>query len=316
VLVDRKNWSPHRPWAYLTVAATVGASIWYFGTALTSADWPGGSSKPGFVFGVIGGLICLFEFLLWPRKMVRSWRLGRAQVWLRAHIWLGLLAVPLLVYHSGFRLGGTLSAAVMVLFLFVIVSGIWGLTVQQFLPWAMLQEVPVETLYSEIPGIMAQLRRDADHLVQATCGPGDDAKGTKVEPGPLELASRRRLTIQVQPRSLETPVPSVPVEGSDALRAFYREQVEPFLRDGRRSDSPLRHPNRSQALFRQVRLLLPPAARESVAFLENCCAQRRQLDLQARLHFWLHNWLLVHLPLAAALITLMLVHAWMAIKYW
>ena len=46
------------------------------------------------------------------------------------------------------------------------------------------------------------------------------------------------------------------------------------------------------------------------------CEERRQWDRQARLHFWLHNWLWVHFPLSVALVVLMFVHIWAALKYW
>jgi hypothetical protein len=39
------------------------------------------------------------------------------------------------------------------------------------------------------------------------------------------------------------------------------------------------------------------------------------MDDQARIHFWLHNWLWIHLPLSIALIVLMFVHVFFALKY-
>jgi Fe-S-cluster-containing dehydrogenase component len=43
--------------------------------------------------------------LLSARKRVRTWRIGSAQAWMRVHIWLGLIAVPCIWFHSGFALG-------------------------------------------------------------------------------------------------------------------------------------------------------------------------------------------------------------------
>ena len=95
MLIDRHSWSQHEPWAVGAALISLAASGWYFWSASGSAAWPGGSSLPGFTFGIAGGLIILFEILLWWRKKVRTWRIGRTQTWLRAHIWLGLLSVPL-----------------------------------------------------------------------------------------------------------------------------------------------------------------------------------------------------------------------------
>ena len=45
------------------------------------------------------------------------------------------------------------------------------------------------------------------------------------------------------------------------------------------------------------------------------CDQRRQFDLQSRMHFWLHAWLGVHVALSVALTVLMIVHAVLALEY-
>jgi hypothetical protein len=319
VLIDRRTWTAHRTWFYFAVVVSASATAWYIQEAIGAEHLPGGSSLAGFTFGIVGGVICIFELLLWPRKKVRSWRIGRAQVWLRAHIWLGLLSLPLLVLHSGFRFGGTLSTTVMVLFLIVIASGVWGLAMQQWLPRKTLHEAPAETVYSQIDYVARQNCADAERLVLATCGPEAGAS----EGGPEKATTHQFLTIgavrsvgRTQGMVLQTVVPRAPVAGAEPLRAFFYERVVPFLREGRRSGSPLRYADRAQSLFGGLRTLLPADAQSVVDTLEEACAQRRQLDHQATLHFWLHNWLWLHLPLAVALIVLMLVHAWYAVMYW
>jgi hypothetical protein len=61
--------------------------------------------------------------------------------------------------------------------------------------------------------------------------------------------------------------------------------------------------------------LFPQAAWAPIAALEDVCEEKRQLDDQVRLHHWLHGWLLVHLPLSAALLLLAFVHALIALRY-
>ena len=61
---------------------------------------------------------------------------------------------------------------------------------------------------------------------------------------------------------------------------------------------------------------LDPAAHPAVDEIEDLCSQRRQFDLEARLHHWLHGWLLVHAPLSIMLFILLLVHIYVACKYW
>jgi hypothetical protein len=323
MLIESRNWHQHRPWVIITLVLTILATVWYFVWSHNKSDWPGGSSLPGFTFGLAGGLIILFEMLLWWRKKVRTWRIGRVQGWMRAHIWLGLLSVPLLILHSGFRLGGELAAILMILFLVVIASGIWGLICQQFLPRWLLAEVPAETIYSQIDHVAGHLILEAERLVLATCGRDPNQPMAKAgdnngedDPKPYMTLGSVRSAGKVQGKVIQTRVPSAPVPGTEVLRDFYQATLEPFLRQGRQQHSPLGQPTEAATLFRNLRINLDKAAHDSVNALEELCDQRRQFDHQERLHFWLHCWLWVHLPLSLALVVLMVVHGILACKYW
>ena len=68
-------------------------------------------------------------------------------------------------------------------------------------------------------------------------------------------------------------------------------------------------------MFRELRSFVDPAAHPVVDTIESLCDQRRQLARQARLHTWLHGWLIVHLPLSVALFVLMIAHIFYALKY-
>ena len=89
MLLDRSNWPKHRPWAIAVALITLGRrNAWFLLAGQGSADWPGGSSFAGFTFGVLGGLIILFEFALLAvrKKSAASGRSARPQAWLRTHI--------------------------------------------------------------------------------------------------------------------------------------------------------------------------------------------------------------------------------------
>ena len=324
MLIDRRNLARHRPWIAFLFVGTVAASAWFFAESRGASEWPGGSSLPGFTFGVLGGLLILFEFALWGRKKVRSWRIGRVQTWMAAHIWLGLLTVPLLVYHSGFRWGGSLSTLLMMLFLMVIASGVWGLVLQQILPTRMLDQVPAETIHSQIDRMVRFMVEDARRLVRATCGPSPGEEPDAVEKQEVaEGAPVSHMTVgavqtvgNVQGKVLVTKVPKAAVPGSEPLREVFRSSIALYLLEGKRAKSPLAFPNKAEFVFRELRNKLDPGTHDAIGILENLCTQRRQLDRQGQLHFWLHNWLIVHLPLSVALVILMFVHIWVALKYW
>jgi hypothetical protein len=323
LLFDRRNIARHVPWFVFVVLATVGASVWFFRASWGAAQWPGGGSPPGLAFGMIGGGLILFEFLLWPRKKVRAWRVGRVQGWMIAHIWLGLLTVPLLIYHSGFRWGGWLSTVLMALFLVVIASGVWGLALQQILPTKMLQQVPAETIHSQIDRLVGFMVEDAGRLISATCGPLPGEDVDEVELREVSIgAPVSHMTVgavqtvgKVQGKVLVTRVPRVAVPGSEPLRELFRSSIAPYLLQGKKSRSPLVLQHKADFLFRELKNKLGTGTHETIDILENLCDQRRQLDRQRRLHFWLHNWLVVHLPLSIALVILMVAHAWIAWKY-
>jgi hypothetical protein len=316
------NWPEHRPWFLGIVAVSIAAAGWYGVEGYRTGQWPGGSSGPGFAFGVAGGLIIVFEMLLWVRKKFRVVRIGRAKLWMKAHIWLGLLCLPLLVLHSGFHWWNlALSGILMAVFFIVIGSGIWGLALQQVLPTIMLDEIPAETIYSQIDYIRGQLLAEAGRLVRITCGQGD--RGLTMADGTaLSQADQTFLVIgavrsagRVQGKVLQTRTQAMSVLGSEPLLLFFEEHIVPFFQARKVAHLPLGSSKQAAAMFRELKTLLDPDAHGVVDTLESLCDQRRQFARQARLHFWLHAWLSVHLPLSVALLVLMIIHVVYALKY-
>jgi hypothetical protein len=85
--------------------------------------------------------------------------------------------------------------------------------------------------------------------------------------------------------------------------------MRPFLTHRLPRSSPLALPAQAAVRFARFRDL--PALgelRSQILQLEGLCEQRRQLAEQERLHFWLHAWLLVHVPLSAGLPVLIAAH--------
>jgi len=68
-----------------------------------------------------------------------------------------LLTIPLVILHSGFRLGGPMTTLLIVLYIVVMVSGIYGLALQHQMPRIMMERLPAESVYEQIPHIRAQL---------------------------------------------------------------------------------------------------------------------------------------------------------------
>jgi hypothetical protein len=254
--------------------------------------WPPQSSSPlGVTLGLAAAAIVFFEMALLPRKWLRGKRLGPTRVWMRWHIWLGLVCLPIVLVHAGFAFGGPLTTATLALFLGVTASGVWGLLMQQWLPQKLLAEVSGETVASQIDFLGDYHAAEATRLIDAL--------------------------VTVPPESATT---DPPVMGPPAreLVAFRDDLLLPYLRLGGRSRSPSPLASRTEADQRFARLRdgVPEVARPALDRLRELTEMRRQWDAQARVQFWLHNWLVLHLPLSVAMTVLMVLHAVSALKYW
>ena len=295
MLLDAK----HKPWIVGVVLLAGAATAVYVPYHLRSPNGPSGGSWTGLGFGIAAFALMAFAGLLGARRKFPAWRVGRPETWMRAHLWLGLLTVPLVFFHAGFQFGGALTIALLVLLVLVTLSGLLGLVLQQILPRMMTARVPMETVYEEIDHVLGQLREEADLVVANVAGP----LVIPATAGPEAVESR---TVS---GSLKAPL-----EGSVPFREFHLKQVRPFLEsDGR--DSPLGAAPSAAAAFSATRKLIPPTMHEALKDLEVMCEERRQLAAQARLHRWLHGWLLVHVPLSYALLLLAAAHAFQSVRF-
>jgi hypothetical protein len=287
----------HRPWVIATVALAIISTIAYILYSVETPGGPRGGSAIGLTFGIVGYALMLYAGLLGARKRVPTWRIGRAQTWMRGHLWLGLLSLLLILFHSGFAFRGPLTLVLMLLFFIVIGSGILGAAIQHYVPSYMTSRVPLETIYEEIPHVRAQLREEADQLATAICGPLDDAITQETE------------------AQAETVLVEIEHDDRERFREVYLHKVRPYLADPETSGAELADPMRSGETFEALRRLLAPPLHGVLGDLENICVEEQQLSRQIRIYRWLHAWLLVHVPLSIALLVLGAVHAVMALRY-
>src|SRR5260221_6871427 len=162
--------STQRSWFFLSIAIFVVCLAIYVRYAWTAARGPTGGSALGLAFGFVGFACMLFAAALGARKRVPTWRLGRAQAWMRGHLWLGFLALPLILFHGGFHFGGTLTRVLMWLLIITLLSGVFGAALQHYIPRVMTADVPLETIYDENSRVRALLGEEADRAIESLCG--------------------------------------------------------------------------------------------------------------------------------------------------
>jgi hypothetical protein len=483
------NWK-HFPWFVFVVLASIAACILYVGNFHPGRlpSWlqlpPSLIQKPtehhtvggtplGLWFGAISLGIFIFAALLSLRKKIPLWRVGTVQRWLRAHIWLTLLTIPLILLHSGFRLGGTMTTLLMALYAIVMVSGIYGLFLQHLMPRLMKERLPAETVFEQIPHIRTQLAAAAEKMrdsfkpappkkpaaagapassasksatagapvmastkgelstpvaraksatgsavtaapvaaaaTTASAAPAAKAAEPEAAPGPASAANAAVTPAPPKAETIGTPTarvqsdppgapvaraevpagdepapsppvappaaaagvsaektpaapapaeaapkaappapaaakpaapaaakPAAPVAAKPAtapkpaakpalpadpaseavLVEFIDRQILPYLRARRGDRMRLNNPRFSDDTFRFVKLRVAEAYRSRVEEIQNWCDERRMLDLQVRLHHWLHAWLFIHVPFSFLLLMLTIWHAFVTLFYY
>lgn len=290
MLIDRT----HRSWILLTSFLFVIATVLYYWYATTWPEGPAGRSWPGMLFGVIGTALMMFAGLLSVRKKTVRCRLGSLSWWLKGHIWLGLLSLPIIFYHTAFRWGGALEQLLMVIFLLVIVSGIVGLLLQNVLPRVMKRQLPVEFIPDQLGNVCTILQTEADEEIIACCG-RDAMRASLSESDPNA-----------------SPLSSDP---SKWLASLYLSAIRPYLAIKTDSKSILASIQQAEMVFERARTTLPDKYYATLGQLEEKCNTRRQLALETRLYGLLHGWLKLHIPLSIMLLVFTVLHVVTALYY-
>ena len=322
MILDRRQSS----WAVGTSAGAVVSLAIYIVYAVRAPNGARGGSLMGLFFAAMGTGAIIFECLLSLRKKYPASPLGRVKTWLSAHVWLGLLSFLLVLEHSGFRWGHGLAGALMWIFAVILVSGIFGVAMQNYVPKRMTELVPKETIYEQIPTVVRGLRMEADEraeFVTADLGIQEEgveftrAGGVKQYFDPAQKkGAAEKLQVFIDKRKAS---PQIEIEDNarQAMRAHYLQEIRPFLTDSTAPASKRLLGSRElvAAYFNHLRTIMPVAAHDVLRDLEEITEERRQLLVQRRLHLWLHTWLLVHVPISFAFLVLTAVHAVLSLRY-
>ena len=360
----------HVPWALFVLLGSIFA-VWLYLGNFEPHKLPSGLQLPkslvqepsshrsvggtplGLIFGAIAFVIFIFAGLLGVRKKLVLWRVGTVQRWMRAHIWLTLLTIPLVALHSGFRLGGPMTTLLVILYVIVMASGVYGLVLQHQMPRIMMERLPAESVFEQIPHIRQQLQTAAqkmlDSLKPAASGKtgggaaaSSPAKAVTAVTTPTarakmvvgstitaESVAKRPVAAAVETAATETKpeiaiAPSAAAVSAGAADAvseatlveFLDRQILPYLaaRNGKRMR--LGNARFSEDTFRFLKLRVTETYRARVTEMQAWCDERRMLDLQVKLHHWLHSWLFVHVPISFALLLVTAWHAYMTLFYY
>ncbi|MBI4825223.1 MAG: hypothetical protein HY807_02190 [Nitrospirae bacterium] len=123
-----------------------------------------------FVLGY--GFLCLLLLLALTlyifRKSIYSYRVGSQQAWLQSHIYIGIISLSLLLMHSGFRLTGTFSIFLAIIYCLTFISGIAGALIYRSVPLSLVKFGRKTKSEEELIGNLKNFLEEADSLVSKT----------------------------------------------------------------------------------------------------------------------------------------------------
>lgn len=136
----------------------------------SSKEFPHGGSPLGLTYGTIGyALILLLAFFGIRKRWYRS-RFGTLEQWLQSHIYLGILALVILLFHTGGRFNDKIAVATLILVAIVVASGIVGAVLYVTIP-RLLTEVESELTVDEISEQLNQLAKQMARIASGRSEP-------------------------------------------------------------------------------------------------------------------------------------------------
>lgn len=133
-------------------------------------EFPHGGSTLGLTYGTIGyALILLLAFFGIRKRWYRS-RFGTLEQWLQSHIYLGILALVILLFHTGGRFNDKVAVATLILVGIVVFSGIVGAVLYVTIP-RLLTEVESELTVAEISDQLNQLAKQMARIASGHSEP-------------------------------------------------------------------------------------------------------------------------------------------------
>ena len=173
MIINRQHWG----WAAFTMLASAVAVIFYLGEFHPErlpfrVPLPAGLHRDvrdtgrsvagtplGLIYGSVAAAIFVFAALLGLRRKRPTLKVGRLQLWLKGHIWLTVLTIPLVLLHCDFSTGSTMTRWFLIIYALVMVSGFYGLALQHFVPRLMKERVPLETIFEQMRYLFKEIGR-------------------------------------------------------------------------------------------------------------------------------------------------------------
>jgi hypothetical protein len=240
-----------------------------------STLWPRARDSWQIGFGVAAALAMLGVTLYAVRRRLPGRPLGPASVWLRWHLYGGLLFELLVLMHTRFRMPvGALNLLLWAFALWLTISGLLGVWIQRWIPRAIASGLANEVHYDRIPELVRRLASNAEAFV-ASCSE------------PIQSFYQTNLAA-----IFASPQPSL---------TYYAD-----VTGGRHS---------RQKQFQYLARALGGEERTKLDRLERMFQAKLELDAHYSLQRALRWWLVAHVPIAVILVMVVTIHVYFALRY-
>jgi len=252
---------------FVVLCLIAGGAYFYF----ARASFQHGGTTIGLVYGSIGFVLCYLLAYFGIRKRSYRSRFGTLEQWLQSHIYLGVLALVILLLHTGGRFNDKVAVATLILAGIVVGSGIVGAVLYVTVP-RLLTEVESELTIDEISEQINQLSKQMARIASGRSEPFQRIYQQLIDEGrPGWLAGWRLLLSRMKVKKKSSASDWAPLLGLV--------------------------PKEEEAELRQM--LVVSRQRKELLL---------RLLFQSRYKNVLESWLYVHVPFTVALLLLAIVH--------
>lgn len=255
-------------WIVITVASVAILSYFYF--TLMGTPSPDGHHRLVMNLGYLGTFFILILFSFSFRKRLALQGVIKLRYWLKEHVYLSIITTFVIFYHATLKLGGPVTAWLLLLFSLTIVSGLFGWWITKKVP-------PLLTAIEEDPVIIEDLLAARENhyraIVELSQGKSESFRRIAGQRLRSEMNSWSRMLKYYVKRSTVAP-----------LLASFQAEYEAELRA---------LPENERADFQQV--------------VENALRVNK-VNAELFLQRILRRWLTLHIVISAAMAALAVVH--------
>lgn len=277
ISTDHEGFLRHRNFRWLKIAVGISV-VAIVGYAVADVEpRPNGGSWYGYTLGTIGAGLIVWLSLLGIRKRAMTRGAWSLKAWTSAHVYLGLALIVVGTLHTGFQFGWNVHTLAYALMMFVILSGIWGISAYATLPAALSsnrEQMTQGQMLDALRAIDRQLNEAAQPLERRHA----DLVLTALEEGAFSGNLWQRLSANYANSATQAAI-----DGFNMASA--QESADPAIQ-------------RVEALLQRRR------------------SQLERIRRHIRLKSLLEVWLFVHVPATFALLAALTAHIISVFYYW